>query len=204
MKDIRRWTAVARVLTALAQGLSKVSVALLVLRFAGRIVVWRRLFLYACIASTLLLSVLHGILIYVQCNPIRALWETIPGARCWEPTVINNFAVFLGCRSCRPHPIKLRLSLIRLEHLDRYCSSHRAGQSGMGFAIRYTEKGRVVGRTGGRCCVSSIPSPSSISILITQPSAAGCATLRTYYLSTLTHLTDPTCKALPRKRYLGC
>ena len=100
MRDVRRWTLVARVLTALAQGLSKVSVALLVLRFAGRIVVWRRLFLYACIASTLLLSVLHGILIYVQCNPVRALWETVPRARCWEPTVINNFAVFLGCRSC--------------------------------------------------------------------------------------------------------
>ena len=100
MRDIRRWTPVARVFTALAQGLSKVSVALLVLRFAGRIVVWRRLFLYACITSTLILSLLHGILIYVQCDPVRALWETVPGARCWQATVINNFAVFLGCRSC--------------------------------------------------------------------------------------------------------
>ena len=100
MRDIRQWTLVARVLTALAQGLSKVSVALLVLRLAGSIVVWRRWFLYACIASTLLLSVLHAILIYVQCNPIRALWETIPGSRCWKPSVINNFVVFLGCKFC--------------------------------------------------------------------------------------------------------
>lgn len=101
MRDIRWLTLAVRVLTALAQGLSKVSVALLVLRFAGRIVVWRRLFLYACITSTLLLSVLHGVLIYVQCNPVRALWEIVPGARCWEPTVINDFAVFLGCRFCQ-------------------------------------------------------------------------------------------------------
>ena len=93
--------------------------------------------------------------------------------------------------------MRLKLSLTRLERLGGYRSSYRAGQSSLEFAIKYTEKGWIIGRAGGRCPVSSDPSRSLVAILTTQLRAAGCAALRTYYLSTLTRLTDLTCKALP-------
>ena len=100
--------------------------------------------------------------------------------------------------------MKPRLSFTRLECRSGYRSSHCAGQSGLDSAIRFEEESRIIGRTGSRCCVSSNPSRSPVVILTTQTSAAGCAALRTYYLSNLTQFTDPTCKALRWKRYQGC
>ena len=82
----------------MAQGISKVSVALLILRFTGYVVMWRRWFLYVCIFSSLIFSTISVILLYVQCVPVSALWEPIAEAHCWNPEVQIRFAVFVGSR----------------------------------------------------------------------------------------------------------
>lgn len=30
---------------------------------------------------------------YAQCNPPRALWEPVPGAKCWNPDSQANFSI---------------------------------------------------------------------------------------------------------------
>lgn len=46
---------------------------------------WRRWFLYVNMGLFTLLACLCAIFTYVQCNPPRALWEEVPGAKCWKP-----------------------------------------------------------------------------------------------------------------------
>ena len=82
-----------------AQAIAKISVALLVLRFTGPNTVWRKLFLYTCIVSTLVIFVVNTILSYAQCNPPRALWEKVPNASCWKPKIFVHYANFSGSKS---------------------------------------------------------------------------------------------------------
>ena len=94
MKNVLHLGVFAPPLACMAQGLSKVSVALLVLRFCERVVVWRRRLLNACIISTLLFTVLNVLLIWIQCIPLR----TTRNAACLARKVQNGSAVFLGCK----------------------------------------------------------------------------------------------------------
>jgi hypothetical protein len=33
------------------------------------------------------------IITFVQCSPPRALWDKVPGAKCWNPKVVADFTV---------------------------------------------------------------------------------------------------------------
>lgn len=96
--NILRIDMFARMFSSMAQGLSKVSVALLVLRFSGRVVTWRRRFLIACIVSTIVFTILNVLFIWIQFSPVRALWTKVPGAKCLDKTVQNHYSVSLGCK----------------------------------------------------------------------------------------------------------
>ncbi|KAL9118844.1 MAG: hypothetical protein Q9187_004601 [Circinaria calcarea] len=78
----------------MALGTSKISVAFLLLRIFGPNTVWRRWFLYVTMVITFLVNALACIISFVQCNPPRALWETVPGARCWDPSSQANYSTF--------------------------------------------------------------------------------------------------------------
>ncbi|MCJ1268754.1 hypothetical protein MMC22_008642 [Lobaria immixta] len=78
----------------MALATAKVSVALTMLRIISFTNLWRRRFLYFCMVSTLLSSAICVVLIFVQCNPPRALWAFVPGATCWDPIVVSDYAIF--------------------------------------------------------------------------------------------------------------
>ena len=115
LDNVLRLALIGRVFSTLAQGLSKVSVALLVLRFSGPVVLWRRRFLIACIVSTILFTTLNVILIWIQCIPVWALWAKVPDAQCLPKGVQNHYAVFLGCKFSLQRLISQALNVSRLE-----------------------------------------------------------------------------------------
>lgn len=43
--------------------------------------------------------VVASILTFVQCDPPRALWEPVPGAKCWDPSIKAGYATFGGAYS---------------------------------------------------------------------------------------------------------
>ena len=80
----------------------KVSVALLLLRLLGPSAFWRKWFLYISIVLTLVFGILTAIFTFVQCNPVRTLWEgplKNPHAKCWNPTSQLAFSLFSSSKS---------------------------------------------------------------------------------------------------------
>ncbi|MCJ1356587.1 MAG: hypothetical protein MMC33_006582 [Icmadophila ericetorum] len=73
---------------------SRTSVAVLVLRILGPNSVWRKRFLWFSIASTLLISTLTSILLFVACKPVTGLWNPFIEADCWNPDIDTNLAIF--------------------------------------------------------------------------------------------------------------
>ena len=65
-------------------GVSKSSVALVVIRILGPNARVRRWTLYAIIGITMLLTVLGVLLMFLQCRPSRALWDSGVPATCWS------------------------------------------------------------------------------------------------------------------------
>lgn len=82
----------------MALATAKISVAFVMLRIIPRATVWPRRFLYFSILSTFLTSASVSIVTFMQCDPPRALWEFgIKGAKCWDPRVQSNYAIFTAC-----------------------------------------------------------------------------------------------------------
>lgn len=82
----------------MALSTSKISVAFVMLRIISPTIIWRRRFLYFCMISVFVIGVICSITTFVQCDPPRALWEFVPGAKCWDPKIQSDIAVFTGCR----------------------------------------------------------------------------------------------------------
>ena len=103
---------VAQPFGIMALAFAKMSVAFLLLRLIGPNTVWRKRFLYFSIVSTFCFSVICCVLTFVQCDPPRALWEAVPGAKCWNPKAQSDYAIFLGCKVPRRKPrIQAKFSL---------------------------------------------------------------------------------------------
>lgn len=77
-------------------GLGKVSTAILLLRIMGPNTVRRKWFLYVCMAFTAISTTLGALFLWVQCNPPRALWEEVPGSKCWDPQVNTDYQIANG------------------------------------------------------------------------------------------------------------
>lgn len=78
----------------MASVFGKSSVAFLVLRLIGPNTIWRKRFLYVNLLLYLFASVAACVIIFKQCTPSRALWEPVPRARCWNPTINANYSIF--------------------------------------------------------------------------------------------------------------
>lgn len=43
---------------------------------------------------TTIATALGAIFIFVQCMPPRALWEKVPGSKCWDPQIESDYQIF--------------------------------------------------------------------------------------------------------------
>lgn len=76
--------------------LSKIAVALLLIRIltpAFRRGAW---FLYPLTGIQLLLGIVVSIVQFAQCSPTRSLWDLSLPLKCWPFTVLQNFLYTLG------------------------------------------------------------------------------------------------------------
>lgn len=80
-----RWNWIIQPFGIMSQPFGKISVSIFLLGLMGPKSFWRRWFLYVNMGLFTLLACLCAIFTYVQCNPPRALWEEVPGAKCWKP-----------------------------------------------------------------------------------------------------------------------
>jgi hypothetical protein len=79
------------VCSIIAAAWSKTSFAVLLLRFTEG---WKRQLVWASIVTINLFLGLSALFTYVQCSPIKRLWDsTVPG-KCWDPHVIVKYNSF--------------------------------------------------------------------------------------------------------------
>lgn len=87
---------ISQPLGILASAFGKCSVAQFILRLIGPNAVWRRRCLWAASGLTLASCIVAVGLTLGQCQPTRALWDIVPGAKCWNPSIDTDFSVFAG------------------------------------------------------------------------------------------------------------
>ena len=75
----------------------KVAVALLLVRIMTP-VQRGRWFLYFMTGGVMIAGILNCIFLFVQCEPVTALWDPIVAATatCWKASVLVNYGYFLG------------------------------------------------------------------------------------------------------------
>ena len=84
---------VVQPLAIMAVAVSRISVALLVLRIVG-LSAWRRRFLWFTIISTLVITVAVCILIFCPCKPVEGLWNPFIQSNCWDPRIVTDLTIF--------------------------------------------------------------------------------------------------------------
>lgn len=73
--------------------LGKISAAFLVLRILHGTTVWRKWFLYGSMSITVIAAIVAILILFVQCSPPRALWDAVPGAKCWDASVSSDIQI---------------------------------------------------------------------------------------------------------------
>ena len=71
----------------------KISMALTLLRILVTLKDWRTWFLYFSVISVSLSNLLYCVFLFVQCQPLQALWVPAPGAKCWNPKVFKYYSL---------------------------------------------------------------------------------------------------------------
>jgi hypothetical protein len=93
-----KWSLVGQAPVVLSYATSKTSVAILILRFLGRVSFWRRIFLIFVTVIVVIVGILSAVLFFAECTPTRALWEPeLKDARCWDLNAFGDFLFFAGC-----------------------------------------------------------------------------------------------------------
>lgn len=77
---------------------AKISIAFLILRIVVSGTHWTKFTIYFCVVSTTIICSVAMIFNFVQCNPVRALWEQVPNQKCWDPRIEADFSVFAGSK----------------------------------------------------------------------------------------------------------
>ena len=117
--------------------IGRISVAVLILRIL-KFSTWRKWFLYICIVSTLVFSVLTCGLIFAQCSPPEALWNPAldNAAHCWDPSILLNLTLFISSKLIHMMLMQLKADPGRLEclhgHLFSPSSRHNLSYSSNG------------------------------------------------------------------------
>ena len=120
-KDLRiaiKYNFLTQPFAVAASACAKISVAFfLTRRIMGPVMVWRQRFLYLCTAVYALLSVISPLLVFVQCNPARALWEPerVPKAKCWDLKYTTNVSITQAGESIQGFESNFG-DLIRMQH----------------------------------------------------------------------------------------
>lgn len=96
---VAKWDWIPQPFSIIALALVKLSISALLLRLLGPQAKWSRWFLYINMILFPLTMVIASITTFAQCDPPRALWETVPGAKCWDPSVQAGIATFGGAYS---------------------------------------------------------------------------------------------------------
>lgn len=97
---------VAQPFAIAAFGLGKISTAFLVLRILKGATVWRKKFLYGSMGITIVSTTVSIVVLFAQCSPPRALWDQVPGAKCWSANVgvdiqIINAGMYIETSQCK-------------------------------------------------------------------------------------------------------
>ena len=85
-------------LGAMASAVGKSSVAFLMLRVIGPNTVWRKRFLYFQLVIYMAITIVSIIVTFAQCSPPRALWEMVPGSKCWNPEITVDITILQSGR----------------------------------------------------------------------------------------------------------
>lgn len=104
LETLARLWYIAQPFAIMAIAVGRISVAILILRIMGLASKWRKIFLYFTIISTFVMSSAASILIFLACNPPKALWNPLIKAKCWDVNVVNYIGIaasgrFLCCIS---------------------------------------------------------------------------------------------------------
>ena len=93
---------VAQPIATVAQGLSKISVAFLLIRILGSVIsTFRKRSLWLIIIITAVNTVMQAFLTFYQCHNPEALWNPVLAKTtyCWNPSVQANFAIYTSSQS---------------------------------------------------------------------------------------------------------
>ena len=88
---------IAQPIATIAQGLSKISVAFLLIRILGSVIsTFRKRSLWLIVIITAVNSVIQVFLTFYQCQNPEALWNPVLAKTtyCWNPSVQANFAIY--------------------------------------------------------------------------------------------------------------
>lgn len=90
------WINIALALVAI--GLGKIAIIVFILTIQGYYELKRSAFLWFMGASTLGINVITVILIFTQCLPVQAIWNTDVRGSCGRRELVKNFGIFQTCR----------------------------------------------------------------------------------------------------------
>lgn len=82
---------------AMGTALGKCSVGLLILRIMGPSSFWRKWFIYGNMATLMAVTMSAALTILIQCAPTKALWEIVPGSKCWNPNIALDISLAQSC-----------------------------------------------------------------------------------------------------------
>jgi hypothetical protein len=97
--EATKWNWIVRPIDIMSIPFAKVSISLFILRLLGPADKWQKWFLYVNMTLFTVVSLLGSILTFIQCDPPRALWDTVSHATCWNPAVDADWATFTSVYS---------------------------------------------------------------------------------------------------------
>lgn len=97
--QVAKWNWIPQPFSIMNLAFVKLSISFLLLRILGPHAKWSRWFLHVNMVLFTATMVVASILTFVQCDPPRALWEPVPGAKCWDPSIQAGYATFGGAYS---------------------------------------------------------------------------------------------------------
>ena len=109
---VSKWDLVFEPFALVCFATSKISVALLLLRIVGTLKTWHKRFLYLVMVSVSLLNSVFCILVFVRCEPLRALWGSKVGANCWSLKVLFIYGLVTFSQSGLMEQVLIKYGLI--------------------------------------------------------------------------------------------
>ena len=82
----------------MALALPKLGVAMLLMRLMNPCKI-QRFILYFLSCTCIIFSLLCAIFLWIQCQPSAGLWNPALNAKCWSPSILINYSLFIGCKT---------------------------------------------------------------------------------------------------------